>query len=909
MLNALSFTSPLMLVALLALPILWWLLRATPPSPKTVKFPAFVILRQLKSSKETPDRTPWWLLLLRLLLAGLIIIGLAGPILNAPPPAPGTGPIMLVVDDSWAAASNWRVRREMMEEAAAQAAQSDREIFLVTTAPQAVPQEISPVTGEEMRTIANTLTPTPFAADRAGTITRLTSFRQDGSPDDIDIRWMSDGVAGTDDERFHNALKELGTVRIFAEARPNVTVLRTVGPSEDGPEYRIERLSGVGEWQSDLTAIARDGREVTRINIALEDGARTLDTTLSLPLALRNELSMVRLDNAPSASGVQLVDARDRQALVGLVSNADQTRNSLLSGEHYLREALNPHAEIIADSLDEMLRSDVSVIVLDDVGTLRTSDTEALAEWVDRGGVLIRFAGPILAEAAQDRAPALLPVPLRGGGRAFGGALTWDTPQLLDPFPQDGPFAGLTEPDDVFVRRQVLAQPGGETTQRTWARLADGTPLVTGERRGNGVVVLFHVTATPQWSDLPVSQTFIDMLRRLTFLSALGPETTETSQATRYSPLRLMDGFGRLRAPTDDDNALTAAELNGPASPSRQPGFYGSADTPLALNAIDLETPLLPLALPGTPIRPYTAEPPQRLGAPLFLIAGLFLLLDGLATLWISGKFRFGGATAAIIAIIAMNGSLGDQALAQPLDPEIDQTAIDGALETRLAFVRTGERSVDDLSSQALAALSRELYRRTSIEPAPPAIVNLETDDLSLYPFLYWPIVAGADAPSDQALANVENFMRFGGLILFDTRDDERAVGSGSTPEAQALQRILSQLNVPPLARVEGGHVLLRSFYLMDELQGRVSNNPVWVQADESTANDGVTPIIIGGRDWAGAWATDALGRPVRAIPRGGERTRELAYRAGVNMVMVAFTGNYKSDQVHTPILLERLGQ
>ena len=264
----------------------------------------------------------------------------------------------------------------------------------------------------------------------------------------------------------------------------------------------------------------------------MADGESTIETPLDLPLALRNEVSMVRLDTAASASTIHLVDARDRQALVGLVSTNDPTRNNLLSGTHYLREALNPYTEIISGQLDQMLRSDVSVIILDDVGTLRASDNDSLTQWVERGGVLIRFAGPILAEAAQDRAPALLPVPLRGGGRAFGGALTWETPQLLDPFPEAGPFAGLTAPEDVFIRRQVLAQPGGETTEKTWARLADGTPLVTGERRGNGVVVLFHVTATPQWSDLPVSQIFIDMLRRLTFLSALGPETTETSAET-----------------------------------------------------------------------------------------------------------------------------------------------------------------------------------------------------------------------------------------------------------------------------------------------------------------------------------------------------------------------------------------
>ncbi|MEQ8934814.1 MAG: DUF4159 domain-containing protein, partial [Amphiplicatus sp.] len=97
--------------------------------------------------------------------------------------------------------------------------------------------------------------------------------------------------------------------------------------------------------------------------------------------------------------------------------------------------------------------------------------------------------------------------------------------------------------------------------------------------------------------------------------------------------------------------------------------------------------------------------------------------------------------------------------------------------------------------------------------------------------------------------------------------------------------------------------------YLLDDLYGRMRNNPVWVQAAESGPNDGVTPLIIGGRDWAGAWAADRYGQPMRPIARGGERARELSYRAGINIVMVAFTGNYKSDQVHTPILLERLGR
>ena len=75
--------------------------------------------------------------------------------------------------------------------------------------------------------------------------------------------------------------------------------------------------------------------------------------------------------------------------------------------------------------------------------------------------------------------------------------------------------------------------------------------------------------------------------------------------------------------------------------------------------------------------------------------------------------------------------------------------------------------------------------------------------------------------------------------------------------------------------------------------------------------NDGVTPVVIGGNDWAAAWAMDERGNALFPVGRGfgGERQRELAFRFGVNLVMHVLTGNYKSDQVHVPALLDRLGQ
>ncbi|MEO1135753.1 MAG: DUF4159 domain-containing protein [Pseudomonadota bacterium] len=906
--GAVSFASPLILLALGALPLVWFLLRATPPSPKRETFPAFIILRELKTVEETPDRTPWWLMLLRLLLTALIIIALAGPILNAPAPSAQTGPMMLVVDDSWAAAQQWQARRNAMREAAAEAAQADRQVFIITTAPQRLSPPIEPMSGEAARAAADSLEPSPFAADRENTALRLAEI--DGYLDgaSAEIRWFSDSLAGEGDAALADALAARGSVSVYTDAQAPKLLLR---PGEQGSgrlSYRVERLTAAAPSAGAVTATARDGRVLARTEFEMTDGERSADITLDIPLALANDIAVTRIESIASAGAVRLADARDRRALIGIARNAETARDDLLTGDHYIREALNPYASFLSGTVAQLLETDASVIVLDDVGRMRERDAQALGEWVQRGGVLVRFAGPVLAEAAQDRSPELTPAPLRGGGRAFGGALTWDTPQRLDVFAPESPFAGLSIPGDVFIRRQVLAEPGGETTERTWARLEDGTPLVTGTRQGDGAIALFHVTATPDWSDLPISGLFVEMLRRLTFLSALGPETAEGGADARYAPLRALNGEGRFVRPDDAARALTASEITQSPSPVRMPGFYGAPEAPLALNAVSGETAFSPLNLSGVQTRPYTATPPIPLSAPLFTIALLLLLLDGLIALLLSGRLRWRTAAAATMAMALFPLPM-DSAMAQPLDPAVDAKTADAALATRLAYIETGDPAIDSLSEQGLAALSRELFRRTSIEPAPPDSVDPDTDDLAVYSFIYWPIAAGAASPSDAALANIENFMRFGGLLLIDTRDDERSVGAGTTPEGQALQRILGALDIPPLTPVDAEHVLTRSFYLLSTLNGRTNNNPVWVEADSSGSNDGVTALIIGGRDWAGAWAADSFGRPVRPMGAGGPRARELAYRAGVNMVMVAFTGNYKSDQVHTPILLERLGK
>ena len=240
-----------------------------------------------------------------------------------------------------------------------------------------------------------------------------------------------------------------------------------------------------------------------------------------------------------------------------------------------------------------------------------------------------------------------------------------------------------------------------------------------------------------------------------------------------------------------------------------------------------------------------------------------------------------------------------------------------------MAHVITGDTRVDDVAHAGLTGLSDVLFRRTTIEPANPIAIDLERDELAFFPFLYWPVVASQPLPSPKAYAKLNRYLRGGGMILFDTRDGDIAgFGTGTTPEGRKLQQLALGLDIPPLEPIPQDHVLTRSFYLLQDFPGRHTGRAVWVEAAPADAeraegmpfrnlNDGVTPVVIGGNDWAAAWAVDAQGRYMFNVGRGytGERQREIAYRFGVNLMMHVLTGNYKSDQVHVPALLDRLGQ
>ena len=177
--------------------------------------------------------------------------------------------------------------------------------------------------------------------------------------------------------------------------------------------------------------------------------------------------------------------------------------------------------------------------------------------------------------------------------------------------------------------------------------------------------------------------------------------------------------------------------------------------------------------------------------------------------------------------------------------------------------------------------------------------------------------------PSQNAIRRLDAYMKNGGTVLFDTKDANTLSVTGNasapTPATLYLRQILATLDIPELEPLPQDHVLTRAFYLLEDLAGRYGTGRTWTERlpplDETgqrmpaRGGDGISPLIITSNDWASAWAVGSRGEPLFAIVGGTERQREMAYRAGVNLVMYALTGNYKADQVHVAPLLERLGQ
>jgi len=921
--------APLALFALLALPLIWWVLRATPPAPKEAELPSLRLLEGAEPEEETPARTPWWVWLIRTLAVIAAILGLSQPVWapGARTTEAGGGPLLIVIDNGWASAPRWG---ELTNAASATLDAGDRDgaVHLLLTAPRQLNADPAErLSRADMARRLSSLDPQPWATDRGDALARLDASNLTPAR----IFYASDGLETEGGAAFAAALAARAPLTVFAAPPEGPAVITGLSAQTDAVTVRLARADARGSARAFVSALTQDGSALASAEAVFAEGAREAEAQFSIPAAALARIARFNVTGRAGAGTVWLWDSAERTRRVGIVDTGTAAQ-PLLSDMHYIRKALEPFASISTGDIETLVAAAPDAIILSDVGQIPKADTERLTEWVENGGALIRFAGPRLAAQGDD----LLPVTLRRSSRAIGGALAWEEPQGLAPFPDTSPFAGLPVPGDVRVRQQVLARPEPDLARKTWARLTDGSPLVSADSRGDGTLILFHITAGPDWGDLAYSGVFEQMLRRA--IAAGRGEAVEDGDGT-YMPQLSLDGFGRLTRASPNAAPVRASEF-ATMKPSEihPPGLYQGPSGSRALNIGAGAAPHLMTQWPASARLLGDAEARSlRLAGPMLAIAAGLLALDLFIALFVAGRLRgltrrgkaAGGAVGALILAFAFlpqepahaqggyellpDGSY--RAIPSPSTRVVPLPAgkasekeIEAALVMRFGYVETGDRTLNERTRAGLRGLSNILNMRTSVEPAEPHALNLETDALELYPLIFFVVPENAAPLTDRAVARLNAYLRAGGALVIDTR-------VGGDPAAQTdvsrLETLLAGLDAPQLQTVPDNHVLSRSFYLIKDYPGRFAGRRLWIEKTSepgATRGDGVSRLFIGDADWVSAWAVDENGRDLYSVD-GGPQQRETARRFGVNLVMYVLTGSYKDDQVHIPALLERLGE
>lgn len=935
LLGNLAFLNPWALAALAGLPIIYILLRVLPPAPKTVAFPAVRLLMGLEPKEHTPSHTPWWILLLRLLMAALLLLALARPVLNPAPVSAVSGPLVLVIDNGWGAAQNWSDIQDSAINEITQAGRQGQNITLLTTAPESDtqgPQVIGPVTMSAALAFVRALKPSPWAAALGALRTSLPEVNG------ARVVWLSDGMEKPGHAALVRALDAMGAVSIYTPSTEGLPLILRAperfranpaimvdGPHNLSPSapVRVQVLGAAGKILDDRL-VETAGRSFP------------IEVEFDLPQAQHAGVSGFRIAGQNTAGARHFMDGSGGPKSVAIIAPEEAAQSARLTEDSfYLVKALEPYASILQGELGEIFSQNPSMIVMPDVGVMPPAILNALSAWVDNGGVLLRFAGPRMVQARGS--DALVPVALRHEARNVKGSLSWDKPLAVAPIAPASPLYGLNIDGDLRVSGQILPEYASDLGDKIWVSLEDGTPLVSAEQRGAGLVVMVHTTASPEWSNLPLSGFFVQMLKRLLkFSGSGGAADLSLDQNGLLQPAHVLDGFGALQSPGAQVLPIDAAKFDEQIpGPTHPPGFYGRGGLQKALNLGDhLQTPRMIESSEGAELKTYGRVFERDLAPALLCAAFILFLADGLIMLFLSaakwprlpfhnerksplphgervrerGQKRGHpppnplpqgrGNKRGVFLLVACSFLL----LTSPAQAQTPQ----GAQELTLAYIRTGNVGIDAISQKGLEVLAAALNMRTSAEPKYVRGVSPETDALVFYPLLYWPISAAQEPPSAKALANLQSYLDHGGTILVDTRDGKSS--------SEALRRVLAGLDIPPLTPLTEEHVLNKSFYLLkNQFPGRYDGAQLWVEGQSASNNrggrDGVSSVILGSHDWAAGWAElNIVTRGGRQYLSGMTPRHEQSLRFGINLVMYALTGNYKADQVHVPHILERLG-
>lgn len=544
------------------------LMRTHERKAKTVYFPAMHILHALPDTEAAPEGTPWWM---QLPVYGAITaaaFGAAGPEWKPPLDLGGDAPVLVAFDNGWASAASWDERVTFARDILRVAHNNDVEVAFLPLAQERGDDALLPVTmsAAEALSVLERLQPQPWQIDTQAMTEALGALESGSFGKTF---WLSsgldmDGYA----QDFARTLSAIAPLEVYEDRAEQLPHILFPAQYESG-DYRISvaRPAGGEEETISVTAYGQDGTPIAAQEMIFPEGGLSADILFDVPQG--QDVFRFSLDTQQTAAGTVFVDEKWKPRSVGIVIQSQQDLSSLLGEARYIRTALESHTAVHTGNVEQLLASgDISVLALPDSVALSSIASKKLRQWVESGGTLIRFAGPNMARRDHIGDP-LLPLDLQRGIHAMGSAGS------VAGFSESSPLQGVEGDARVSISGSIAALPGPGVESRIWARMADGSPLISANNLGEGQVVLFHTSANTALGEFSLSDMFVDTLVEIV-RSGKSIEDTADFIRTPLPPVNILDGYGSMQPPNPSVLHLTQpvyeAQRFGADNP---PGFYG----------------------------------------------------------------------------------------------------------------------------------------------------------------------------------------------------------------------------------------------------------------------------------------------------------------------------------------------
>ena len=568
-----------------------------------------------------------------------------------------------------------------------------------------------------------------------------------------------------------------------------------------------------------------------------------------------------------------------------------------MSPVYYIKKAIKEDHNVFLNDLDNLLKENPSVIIFPESKKFDKKNRELILGWLNNGGLLIKFASnkSIYNKNIYFNSKNIPP-----SIRYLGGDLSWEKDLNIKAFSDNSIFRNILVPKNIVIKKQLIFSKMDQIGIKVLAQLEDETPLITMRKVGNGKVLLFHFTANNDWTNIPMSNIFVEFLSKALLLSKLqNSNSSDTLQIKSQ-----INGFGFLEDSTDIKSFESISLLkNAIPSENALPGVYDNKDLAITLNLsgkiitnnFNINT------YKNFNIKSYYENNVYDYSSFFLILVMLMLLIDILISSSLKNNFF-------LLKLVRRKTNVLPFLLTFLIFSFLDNSKANEYINnTFLAYIKIDDQNRNDISRDGLNALKETLIRRTSVSPKGVVGIDINKDPIFYYPFIYWPIEDKFLNINEQAKIKIKNYFKSGGIVLFDILKFDRNTPLINSKSYLLIKNFLMNIGVEDLNYIKNNHTISKSFYLLKKFPGRWDNKILLVDNNDLNLKDGVNSIIIGFNDWAGAWALDNNKYPLFPVVPGGERQREIAYRFGINIMMYALTGNYKSDQVHSKSILNRI--